>query len=154
MEYEDERRFLITAGKAALEEQVDYIPTLIVTDAEGHTTVMVLAGGHPFDAIQAVTPAIRDMRPTALSLTVDSYITTNPDGVALKMLFGGSLKRAFEAGTSGVSEALIVNMVTPTSQEVITLPYTRTPDGVVWGEDFASDVVDGRMIDALRAAWA
>jgi hypothetical protein len=115
---------------------------------------MVLVGGHPFDMMTSVVPTVRDMRPTAVSLTVDSYITTEPDGFAIKALFGGSLQRAFEAGTKGVTEALIVNMVTPTSAEVITLPYTRTPLGVEWGEDFASSEVDGRMIDVLRAVWS
>jgi hypothetical protein len=130
------------------------MPTLMVTDAEGQITVMVLVGGHPFDMMTAVVPTVRDMRPTAVSLTVDSYITTEPDGFVIRALFGGSLQRAFEAGTKGVTEALVVNMVTPLAAEVITLPYTRTPDGVVWGEEFATHEVDGRMIEVLRAVWA
>jgi len=154
MDHADERSFLIEAGKASMEEGEEYMPTLIVTNAAGETTIMVLVGGHPFDMMGAILPTVRDMHPTALSLTVDSYVTTSPDGLAIKALFGGSLQRAFEAGTKGVTEALVVNMVTPTITEVITLPYTRTPDGVVWGEEIVSSVVDGRMVDVLRSVWS
>jgi len=158
MDHADERSFLIKTGKETLLLQRavgnEYLPTLLVTDAEGQITVMGLAGAHPFDVLQATLPVLRDMHPTALSLTVDSYVSTSPDGLAIKALFGGSLQRAFEAGTKGVTEALVINMVTPTDVEVITLPYTLYANSIEWGEEIVSSVVDGRMIDVLRAVWS
>lgn len=158
MDHADERSFLIQTGKESLLLQRavgdEYMPTLLVTDAEGHITVVGLAGGHPFEVLQAAIPMLRDMHPAALSLTADSYVTTEPDGPIIRTLFGNSLKRAFEAGTKGVSEALVINMVTPTDAEVITLPYTLYANSIEWGEEIVSSVVDGRMIDVLRSVWS
>jgi hypothetical protein len=154
-----DRKFLIETGKAALEQQDEYMPTLLVTDAECHVTVMVLAGGHPYDMLSAALPTLREYGPIiSLALTVDSYIATGPgdfDAYLIRQKYNGSLAAAFADHAPGVTEALVVNIVTPTSAEVTTMPYTRLPDGSVeWGEEHTSTEVDGRMIEVLRRAWS
>ena len=149
-----DRQFLIDAGKQSIEGSDEYLPTLIVTTATG-TEVMVLAGGHPYDMLRTLVPVLRDMRPSALSFTVDSYMAKGDDQVlAMRERYGGSLAAAFAAGEPNVSEALIINIVTPTESEVVTLPYTRTDDGVVWRDEHTTGEFSGRMLDVLRAVWA
>ena len=151
------KRFLVDTGKRALEVQgEEYIPTVVLEDYNGSAIVMVLMGAHPFDMLGAALPAIREHRPSTVSITVDSYMAIGLEGVASRELFGGSLARAHAAGAPGVTEALMVHIVTPDSTDLIMLPYVREDDGhITWGEQQAQEGlgVGGRMTDALRMVW-
>lgn len=153
---------LVETGRSTLADVVrtggDYLPMLLVEGGDGVRSVVALAGGHPYDMLRATVDMLREMRPVSLALTVDSYMLGGGDPVEAVMVHERypSIRAAFEAGEPLASEALIVNVVTPTTAQVITLAYVRNPQlhTVTWGERHDSDLAEGRMIDALRAVWA
>jgi hypothetical protein len=160
---------LITIGKEALEGQVaegdDFVPTLIVEHPDGTYDVMVLIGGHPFDMMTVIVPVLREAHPASLGLTVDSYMlqgSADSDMMARRARYGGSLQAMFEAGEPGVSECLIINIISPTSTEVIQLPYKRHDGGmasrptVTWGDTTPLDGAQfsGRLVDVMRSVWS
>jgi hypothetical protein len=154
------RDFLARTARAAIEQDEDgeFIPTLIVEEPDGRMTVMALMGDHPFNTLVAVAPDIIQMQPQSLSLSVDSYILTghveNVEAVEeMRARYDYSLQAAFEAGEPGVTEALVINYVTKDWADVISMPYERQGDVIVWGEqtDAGGPDVTGRLIDLLRA---
>lgn len=155
------RSFLITTGKQALEATVGgedgFIPTLVVERGDQYE-VMVLLGAHPFTMMQTVLPTLREMQPEALGLTTDSFIAsgTAEDVEPRRARHGGSLQAMFEAGEPGVTEALVIHLCSATTSEVVTMPYTRTDDGIVWhGDTMPENVVhSGRLIEVMQAVWA
>jgi hypothetical protein len=150
------KRFLIDTGKASLERDAEFLPTVVLEDHNGQAIVMILAGGHPFDMLGGLIPILREHRPTTVSITMDSYVTQGEEGFATRERYG-DLSQAFAAGAPGVTEALTIQIVTPDSMDFITLPYTREDDGyVTWGEPHEAEgtEVAGRMADALRMVWA
>jgi hypothetical protein len=151
------RSFLIETGKLALATTDDFIPTLVV-ERGGKYDVMVLIGGHPFTMMQAALPTLREMQPDTMGLTTDSFVASGSaeDVEPRRARYGGSLQAMFEAGERGVTEALIIHLCSATTSDVITLPYTRTAQGIVWTDLGVPDeaIHSGRLIDVMRAVWA
>lgn len=156
--------FLRSTGRRCIEDQDEYIPTLIVESPSGEYQIIALAGGHPFDMLTAILPMLRSLNPVSMSLTVDSYILTaaamsHEEADALYARYEHSLAAAFAAGEPAVSEALVITMVTPTSHRVVTMPYRRGDDGVTWDDDHEIDSdeegaqTEGRLVEVLRAVW-
>jgi hypothetical protein len=160
------RDFLVTAGKEALEfqhaEADDFIPTLIVENADHTYDLMALVGGHPYDMLRAIVPTLQGMHPVSLGLTVDSYMLVaegNPDeAMARRNRYGGSLQAMHEAGEPGVSECLVIHIVTAEGTEMIQLPYSRhRTEGITWDEEYVppdSAAATGRLIDVLQEVFA
>ena len=157
---------LISTGRMALENAVaqgdDLMPIILVEAGDGTMIIVGLAGGHPFDVILSALPMLQDLRPRSMALTTDSYMLSGKldeeaDIVAVRARYGGSLAAAFKAGEPGVTEALCINIVTPTTADIVMVPYTRVAFPrieVVWGEVSKPHAeVDGRMVDVLRAVW-
>jgi hypothetical protein len=156
------RDHLISVGKEAMEAQAavgdDFMPTLIVEHQDHTFDVMLLLGGHPFDMMTAIVPTLREINPVSLGLTVDSYMLTakvDSDALERRARYGGSLQAMHEAGEPGVSECLVIQIVTPTTSESVHLPYTRHADTIKWTEHtpFDGASVTGRLVDALRSVW-
>jgi hypothetical protein len=164
------RDHLIDIGKEAMEAQAaigdEFMPTLIVEHVtaehpDGQYDVMVLVGGHPFDMITAIAPALREAHPVSLGLTVDSYMMTaegNPDeALARRASYGGSLQAMHEAGEPGVSECLVIYILTPTTSEGIQLPYVRHANTIRWSPEYVlpgDAQFTGRLVEALRSVWS
>jgi hypothetical protein len=148
-------QFLIDAGKQAIESRDEYIPTLTTEDANGHTSIFVLAGdAHPHQMLLMMAPKIRELRPARISFTVDSYTIGAETKTTTRIYaqYGGSLAAAFAAGEPEVRETLMINVVTPDEELIFTLPYLREPDGsITWDEMREPGKFSGRILDALRS---
>ena len=156
-----DKQFLIDTGKEDIEQMDELAPVLLVEHGDHVIDMVVLAGGHPYPMLMAMLPMLREMQPTSMALTTDTYIITGELGdeeevMAVRERYGNSLQAAFEAGEPLVSEALHITMVDRFKTEVVTLPYTRTKGGITWAEPKGVDgaEVSGRMIDVLRAVWS
>lgn len=154
------RQFLITTGKQALEatarDDDGFIPTLVVERDDGQFEVMVLIGSHPFVMMQAILPTLREMQPTAMGLTTDSYMGTGEvmDLVSRRAEYNGSLQAMFEAGEPGVTECLVIHIARKGETEVIELPYVRSDEGIEWKPfEHPDREHTGRLIDVLQAVW-
>jgi hypothetical protein len=142
--------FLIKAGKASMDDRGEYTPMLIVTDTTGQVSMIAMAvDGNPAAYLEHVLRTVNDPI-ESVSFTVDTYHTSDP-------LTPRPFSAAFAAGDPRVSEALAVTIVTAESAAMALLPYTRTTDGIVWGDDQILEgggSLGGRVIESLIAAIA
>ena len=159
------RDHLVAMGKQSMEIQVsirdEFMPMLIVEKPDETYDVMAMVGGHPFHMLTALVPTLREMHPVSLGLTVDSYMLVadgNPDdAMARRARYGGSLQAMHEAGEPGVSECLVIYIVTATGTECIQLPYVRHANTVRWSPEYVMPNeanVGGRLIEAMRSVWS
>jgi hypothetical protein len=149
------RDYLIESGKRSIENDPDFIPMLHVEQGE-HVAIYALAvNGHPYDAIVQIAPSfILDGAIDRLVFVSDSYMWKGKE----EDFVPGPLQPRFEAGEPNVSECLMNAVVTANGMDIplvnqITMPYTRTDDGVVWDEALIREdgylASGGRMVDLL-----
>lgn len=144
--------FMRDSAATIMEAGEDPVPVLFVERADGTSDFAMLAvDGHPVDAIAGATPAIVANGPIArASLLVDSYMYTG----SFEAGHPGDLAVLFAQGHPDVSEALSIATAWADGATTMTrYPYTRTDNGIEWGEALTYDggSMTGRVPDALEA---
>lgn len=140
--------FLIDAAMLSMNESDthDLTPTMLVEDAEGRMTIVLLPGEmDPFDMFTTVLPLQREqLKPVRLSFSADTFTSKVPGGLAER----------FEAGDETVSEAVQILVVTADDTLSTVVKYTRTDEGLVWQRPETKVGPDGpqvaRLADLLR----